>query len=335
MTRPVPVDPSGRVGPTRGQAAGPHWRQTSRGLHVPASVDDAVPEQRILEQSMRLPPGAAVTGWAACRLHGATWFDGLATDGRTRIPVPLALGTTGNIRADDEVTLLRGALAADEVVVRHGIPCTSAERAVFDAARMSCSLVEAVVALDMAFDGEVTSLCRMRAHVAGWSLRKGVPLVRHALGLASQHSWSPNETRMRMMWLLGAGLPPPLVNRPVFDRAGRLLGYPDLLDEAAGLVGEYDGADHRGAVRHSKDVGREDRFRRHGLEVYRVTAPDLVAPGRVVRRMLAARERASWLPPERRRWTTTPPPGWDAGPSLDERLDHRDFLAETWRDWQA
>ena len=101
---------------------------------------------------------------------------------------------------------------------------------------------------------------------------------------------------MHMVWRLEAGLPPPLLNRPLFDRHGRLLGYPDLLDVEAGLVGEYDGADHRGAHRHSKDVGREDLLRRHGLEVFRVTGPDLRVPGRVRARMLEARSRAKWLP---------------------------------------
>jgi hypothetical protein len=54
---------------------------------VPVGVSDDLPEQRILEQSMRLPDGGAVTGWAACRLLGASFFDGLEQDGGTRSPV--------------------------------------------------------------------------------------------------------------------------------------------------------------------------------------------------------------------------------------------------------
>ena len=55
---------------------------------MPATVDPEVPEQRILEQAMRLVSGGAVTGWAACRMHGAAFFDGLRDGGRTRVPVP-------------------------------------------------------------------------------------------------------------------------------------------------------------------------------------------------------------------------------------------------------
>ena len=115
----------------------------------------------------------------------------------------------------------------------------------------------------------------MRAYLATRAGCRGVRRVSAALDLAGELSRSPNETRMRLVWVLDAGLPAPRVNQPVFDRGGRLLGIVDLLDVEAGLVGEYDGADHRGAARHAGDVGREDELRRAGLEVFRVTGPDL------------------------------------------------------------
>ena len=90
---------------------------------------------------------------------------------------------------------------------------------------------------------------------------------------------------MRLIWVLDAGLPPPRCSRPVFDRSGRLIGYPDLLDVDAGVVGEYDGADHRRALRHSRDVAREEDFRRAGLEYFKVTGARGTGPagGRVSR----------------------------------------------------
>lgn len=328
------VDPLGLAGPTRGQARGPGWRSTSYGFYVPAEVDSDLPLQRVAEQSVRLPAGGALTGWAAGQVLGATYLDGLAADGVTRLPVPLAIGPRGNIRGDAEVLLLRDVLPAEEVIRVHGLPCVIPERAAFDAMRTAASLTEAVVEMDMFALGGVTSLKRTWAYVASVGpRRRGTQRVRAALALATEHSWSPNESRTRMVWRLGAGLPQPLLNRPLFDRRGRLLAYPDLLDVEAGLVGEYDGADHRGAHRHSKDVGREELLRRHGLEVFRVTGPDLVAPGRVRSRMLEARSRAKWLPEAERSWTTTPPPGWDAGPTLDQRLDERDLKRELARRW--
>lgn len=96
------------------------------------------------------------------------------------------------------------------------------------------------------------------------------------------------------------------------------------------MVGEFDGADHRTALRQSKDVAREERFRRAGLEYVKITGPDLAHPDRVVDRILSTRRRARWLPENRRAWTLTPPPGWDTAPTLDEVLDLREVMAEVY-----
>ena len=291
---------------------------------MPADVDADVPEQRILEQSVRLGPTGAVTGWAGCRLHGAAFFDGLAADGRTPLPVPLVTGGT-TLRGDASVRVLRDQLSVDNVVVRHGIRTTRVERALFDAMRCA-DLREAVVAMDMAAAADLVSIRRTRHHLSTRTGSRGARRVARTLSLADEHSRSPNETRMRLVWVLDAGLPIPLVNQPVFDCDGRLLGIVDLLDEQAGLVGEYDGADHRTAARHSSDVAREDDLRSVGLEVFRVTGPDLPVPERVVTRMRAARRRARWTPAAERRWTIEPPAWWDRPATLDELLDERDVI---------
>ena len=88
---PRRLDPSGLNGPTPGQARGPSWRRAAAGLYVPADVNDDRVEQRIVEAASRLRTGA-VTGWAALRLLGGGYFDGLERDGRTRLPVPLTCG---------------------------------------------------------------------------------------------------------------------------------------------------------------------------------------------------------------------------------------------------
>lgn len=323
----MPLDPTGVTGPTRGEARSRKWRRTTRGFYVPAHVDSTVVEQRILEQSMLLPEFGAVTGWAACRLRRAAFFDGLLPDGFTQIPVLLLIGPLGQLRPHEGVSLSRERVLHSEIVVVHGIRCARLDRALFDEMRRVGDLREAVVAMDMMAAAELLSVGQMRGYVLehpGWT---GVPRVREALDLASEASRSPNETRLRLIWQLDAGLPRPLVNQPVFTRGGRLIGYPDLLDPIAGVVGEYDGADHRGARRHSKDVAREEDLRRAGLEYFKVTGPDMGHVSRIVSRMHSTRSRALWLPPERRAWTLDLPAGWEKPLTLDQKLEHGAVMA--------
>lgn len=328
------IDDTGRTGPTPGQARGPNWRQTSYGFYVPSSVAEDVPEQRILEQSMRLPEGGAVTGWASLRLHGGGFFDGLAGDGRTPLPVPLNPGPMHQLTDNADSTVSRDRLFAPEITRRQGIYCTVVTRALFDEMRYATGPRAAVVAMEMAAAAELACLATMRDYVdahPGWT---GVVQVREALELASEDSASPKETLMRLMWVLDAGLPPPLCNRPVFTTGGRFVGRPDLLDVEAGVVGEYDGADHRDGPRHTRDVAREDGFRRLGLEYFKVTGLDMLAPERVVDRMLASRRRALFRTNDRA-WTLEPPPWWTPEPPLRHRIEERRWQEDLRRQWET
>lgn len=308
---PVRIDPSGVEGPTRGQTRGKGWRQCAHGWYVPSRVDGDVVEQRILEQAVRSPLGGAITGWASLRWRGATFFDGMAEGGRRLLPVPLLPGGVGNLRRDPRAAVSRDQLAPYEHEYVAGIACTTVTRATFDEMRREGRLRPAVIAVDMAAAAGLTNVAEMTVYVVGRAAWTGVPIVRKALALATDHSRSPQETRLRLIWVLDAGLPPVLVNRAVFDLDGRLLGYPDLFDPVAGVVGEYDGADHRDRARHQADVAREDRFRNHALEYFTVVADDMQDRGRVVERMQRARARAKFLPPESCSWTLEPPPWWN------------------------
>ena len=148
----------------------------------------------------------------------------------------------------------------------------------------------AVIAVDMVVAAGLASIDEITTYVAHPSPRgPAYPCVARRSSLAIDHSRSPQESRMRLIWILDAELPPPLCNRAVFDLDGRLLGYPDLFDPIAGVVGEYAGADHRDPDRHRADVVREELFRDHGLECFTVVGEDMHNHRRVAERMLAAR----------------------------------------------
>lgn len=199
-----------------------------------------------------------------------------------------------------------------------GLPVASTQRALFDEVVRRGELWSGVQAIDMTAAAKLLSLRLFAAYVLERNAWEGVPLVRKALALASEHSRSPRETWMRLVWVVVAELQPPLCNVPVFDLDGQLLGVPDLFDPVAGLVGEYDGAHHKVREQHRADVTRESRFRNHGLEY--VAAVQGETRGQVAARIHQARSRAKFLPPESCAWTLEPPPHWRRTEPLDDYL---------------
>jgi hypothetical protein len=250
--------------------------------YVPAATDRSLPEQRILEKSVLLRPSGAVTGWAALRLAGAAYFDGLEHDRRTPLPVLLALGHSNGRRTHSGTALSYEPLDEREVRVTQGVRATVPRRALFDEMRRTDDWRRAVVAMDMAAAAELVSIRQLSEYHAARTGWRRARVVAQALPFASERSRSPAESRLRLVWQVDAGLPAPLVNQEVFDSEGRLICVADLIDVEAGMVVEYDGAEHRRARRHSKDVAREERCRRVGLEYCKVTGPDMhhTSPGR-------------------------------------------------------
>lgn len=274
-------------------------------LYVPSDVDRSRPEQRAVELAARYD-GAAVSGWGGLWLAGAAYFDGLAPDGVTQLPLVVALGTGAGRRPSPCVRLSYEPLDAGDIVVIQGVRVTTPYRALYDEVRSSTGWREAVVAMDMAAAAGVVRLTELATYARARRRWRRSRRVLAALPHTSARSMSPNETRLRLVWTVDAGLPSPLVNQDVFDRSGRFVCRADLLDPVAGLVGEYDGAEHRTASRHARDVAREERCRELGLEYVKVTALDMLEPTRVVTRILATRSRARFDPPTGRAWRLTP-----------------------------
>lgn len=317
LVAPVRVDPRGIAGPSRRQARGPGWRRTSRGFYVPSTTGSS-PEQRIVEAAAPLPPAGAVTGWAALRWVGGVWFDGCSPDGRDQLPVTLA-SCQDDFRAQAGTALCQERLNPSEIVTVDGLRVTVPERSVCFEMRYAEDEREAVVHLDMAAYSDLVSISDEVAYATahpGWT---GIPQARTAITLADENSWSPWETRMRLTWVLDAGFPPPLCNRPIFDRWGRHLGTPDFVDPETGTVGEYDGALHLSGRRRSQDLRREGIFRRNDLEYFTVLAGDMSRSELVVERMADARARAVRVAPSRRSWTLIPPSWWVQSHTVERR----------------
>lgn len=310
LVAPVRLDPDGVDGPTRHQAAGPRWRQTSRGMYVPADAPGH-PEQRILEQGSRILSYGAVTGWAALRWRGARFFEGTSyPEGRT-LAVPLVTGGR-DLRPDPRILLSKAQLAARERELVGGLWVTVAPRALFDEVRRHGELRQGVVDVEMGIASGLTTIAGFRAYVAERNAWTGVGLARDVAAAAGLGCRSPQEARMALVWMWDAGLPRPWCNVPIFDLRGRLIAIVDLLDADAGCAGEYQGADHKESARHRDDVAREQRLREHGLECFEVVGGDLQDRELVVKRMVAARRRSLFQPPAERTWTLHRPEWWAA-----------------------
>ncbi len=334
---PLRVDREGRIGLTRGEARSRRWQRVGRGIYLPREADATTVAARIAVQAARLSPHGAITGWASLWWQGAGYLDGtvpdalheadVQTDPRGRVSRPVPLLDTRQLSPGPGAEPQRAAQPVSAIELR-GIRCTAPERALLDEARLlprwsADPLRELVVAIDLSCHAGLTSLTRILTSLDRLGRVRGRPLLRRAVGLASEHSASPQESRLRLIWLLDAALPAPVCNRRVLDLHGQLVAIPDLLDVEAGLVVEYDGSHHFTHAQRRRDVHREEALRTLGLAYLTVLAGDLHRPTSLAARLRAARERAL---------RSNEFPGWRLGNfhserdgrGLDQRLDRAD-----------
>lgn len=270
-----------------------------------------LPQQRIVEAAQVIPGYGGVTGWAALCWMGGRWFrgDDRWVDG-AQVRRDVTVATMIHARSQPGIRISEERLNHREIMMFDGLPLTIPERSVCFEARYAPDLRAAVRVFDMAAYDDLVSLAECEAylpHLNGWT---GVPQCRDAWALAVENAWSPREPDMRLAWTLGAGLPTPLCNVPVFDLDGRHLGTPDLIDPVAGVVGEYDGVHHLAGPQRATDVRREAAFRGAGLECATMLSADLPATHHFEWRLRDCYRRAGRRPADERRWTLERPPWW-------------------------
>ena len=275
--------------------------------------------QRIVEAAAVLPGGGAVTGWAALHWMGARWFGGTSTDG-SALPVPLATaGTT--LRPRPGIAVCEEGLDQRDVWLVDGLRVTTPVRSACFEMRYALGDWAAVAVADMTAYSDLASLDELADYAGALSGWTGIPRCRNALPFADENAWSPTEVTMRRWWHVEGDLDRPLCNHPVFDRQGRHLGTPDLIDPVAGVIGEYDGSGHLASIQRGKDVRREAAFRAVGLEVVTMTSIDLIDPSHFIQRLRAAYSRAERMPVEGRQWTVELPRWWQPTHRVDLRRE--------------
>lgn len=324
MVVPVRVDPTGRCGPTKRQA-GDGWRRTSRGLYVPDTVPPT-PAQRVVEAGVLVPSGSAVTGWASLCWRGGRWSTGTRADGS---PVPVDVVGESRIRAQPLLVVREERLGEGDRELVDGLSVATAAHAVCFAMRYAGCLDDAVEALDMAYADDLVDPGEVRAWIDSHPGRRGIQRAREAWALGDENLWSPREVLLQLRWERWSGVRP-LSNRPVFDLDGNHLGTPDLLDPVAGVAGEYEGKVHLETKQRRGDLGKEQRLRDAGLEVFAVVAGDLGPRGDLHGRLRGAYARAGRIPASDRRWTLEAPRWWQSTTTVAERRELTVTEREIW-----
>jgi len=221
------------------------------------------PQLVLTAVARRLPTGAAFSGCTAAWLHG---LDVAPCDPiEVTIPEPIGSGRRAG------ASVRRAALAGDEIVLRRGLPTTSALRTVVDLGGRD-ALTEGVVAADLFLHAGLVTIVELRTHVAEHPRAKGIARLRRVVDLADSKAESAMETRLRMLLVL-AGLPRPEVQVSIHDDQGRFLGRPDMLYRLQRLAVEYDGGSHRDRL--VDDNRRQNSLVGAGFRLVRFTAADV------------------------------------------------------------
>jgi hypothetical protein len=184
------------------------------------------------------------------------------------------------------------ALPAGHVVVRRGMPVTSAARTVADLSRAS-SFRAGVVAADSALRSRQASKAELDLCItacAGWP---GIQNARRVAAFADARSESVLESISRVAFH-ELGLPPPAPQAWVGSE-DEIIGRADFLWRAFRTVGEADGAvKYADPARAMAQLERDARLRAAGFEVVHFTWQNITrAPGQVVASIRTAFRRAA------------------------------------------
>lgn len=185
-----------------------------------------------------LPPDVVLSHDTAARLHGLpaprTWSvdEPVHVMRPTRSPPIVRRGVVSHT-----------GLECREVVPVHGLPVTAPLDTWCDLATR-WSRRRLFAAGDVLLRDHHLELGRVIAHVESLSGRRGVCVLRELAPRLAAGSASPKESEARLLFL-DSGLPEPQLNVPVRDEWGSLIGIADFVWWERGVVGEYDGDQHR------------------------------------------------------------------------------------------
>lgn len=236
------------------------------------------PEQKAKAAWLWSRRRATVAGVSAAAMHGAKWID-------ARLPAEL---NQPSQHKTDGIVLHNDALWSDEIVVRRGIPVTTAARTAFDLGRRYGRTV-AVIRVDALMQATDLKLADIDSLVDRHCGARGIVQLREVVRLADGGAESPQETRTRLV-LTDAGLRPTRTQIDVFDRFAAHIHRSDMGWPEYKVGVEYDGEQHwtNPSIR-ARDIDQQAELEALGWRIIRVSAEMLrYRPNTIVTRTRAA-----------------------------------------------
>ncbi|MER7453362.1 type IV toxin-antitoxin system AbiEi family antitoxin domain-containing protein [Nocardia beijingensis] len=251
---------------------------------------------------------AVTSHCSAAVLHGMTTW-GIPLD-----RVHLTRSRINGGRLSRRVVVHSARMEPDEITLIDDIRVTTPARTVLDIAR-SEEFEQSVALGDSALRQGLTTTAELGEHLRRARRRPGCRRAALVLEFLDGRSASVGASLSRIL-LHRAGIPAPEVRARVFSDEEVCVGRVDFLFPDLGVIGEFDGGDHRTAAPRgplpaarvvTAERVRADRLRDLGWAVVRWTWSDLSAPAQLTDRLDAAIRTAAGI---RRRgyWTPTPRP---------------------------
>jgi hypothetical protein len=219
---------------------------------------------------------ATLVGHSAAAVLGSKWIPADA-------PVEIAHSRRPAAKG---ITVYSNRLREDEVCSVDDMCCTTAARTAYDLGRR-LPLKTAVIRIDALLNATRVPAAAVASLAARYPGARGVAGLRSALDLVDAGAESPQETRLRLLFI-SAGLPRPVAQIPVRNDRGKVvrridMGWPQWMVGA-----EYDGEQHfSDPDDYGKDIVRLEFLAEKGWTIVRVSGRQL----RYERRATIARAR--------------------------------------------
>jgi hypothetical protein len=204
-----------------------------------------------------------ITGVAASALYGAEWVD-------DDVPIELLWDCT---RPPHGIVVRNERICDDELTWVGGLRVTTPARTAFDLGRY-LKRGQAIARLDALMRVAPFSIEDVMVLAKRYKGVRGVAKLKAALPLVDGGAESPQETRLRLLFI-DAGLPRPTTQIVVYDEDGEFVRRLDLGWEDYLVGAEYDGDQHRtNRPQYVKDLRVWPKLRALGWDVVRAIKED-------------------------------------------------------------